>query len=372
MRVLITGSKGFIGSNLSIRLKEAGGCTVSEFDVGSAENELEEALVTADIVYHLAGVNRPSDPADFERGNHGLTARLLRVLENARRKPLFVLSSSTQAGLENAYGDSKRQAEEEVFAYAERTGGPVAVYRLHNVFGKWSRPNYNTVVATFCSNAAHGIPLRVDDPDKELDFLYIDDVVKELMSYAKGRAASTAGPRALLAVSPVLRISLGRLAATIEEIARTRTAGTIPDLDDVFVRYLGSMYLTYVDKDALQYGLTKKEDHRGYLCELLKSRHVGQVFMSVTRPGVKRGDHYHHTKVEKFIVVKGTGLIRLKHVLNGDVHEYRVRGEDCQVVDIPPGFAHSISNVGEEDMITLFWANEIFNPESPDTFPMES
>jgi UDP-2-acetamido-2,6-beta-L-arabino-hexul-4-ose reductase len=372
VNLLITGSKGFIGSNLAVRLREIGTHAVSEFDVGSTQEDLEKALRTADVVYHLAGLNRPLDPADFKTGNHGLTADIVRFLEKSGRNPLLILSSSTQAALENAYGESKRLAEEEIFGYAERTGAPVAVYRFQNVFGKWSKPNYNTVVATFCFNAAHGIPLRVDDPEKQLDFLYIDDVVEELISYVKGRIDLPAERRAFRQVSPVLRITLGRLASIVEEIAHTRTSGRIQDLADPFRRYLGSMFLTYLEKDELIYSALKKSDNRGYLCELLKSPHGGQVFMSVTRPGITRGNHYHHTKVEKFIVVKGTGLIRLTHILDAETREYRVEGEECRIVDIPPGFAHSITNIGAEDMIALFWANEIFDPDRPDTFPMET
>ena len=372
MNILVTGSKGFIGSHLSLRLKEIGQFAVSEIDFESSRKDLEEAVLTADIIYHLAGVNRPADVADFERGNYGLTSAIIDVLEKAGRRPLVVFSSSIQATLENPYGQSKRLAEEAVFSYAARTQAPVAVYRLPNVFGKWSKPNYNSVVATFCFNAAHGIPLQVDEPAREMDFVYIDDVLEDFVSFAMGRRENRPGSQHHVEVSPVLHISLGQLATTIQEIASSRKAGRIVDLCDPFSKYLGSMFLSYLPPEELEYSLVRKADTRGYLCELTKSPHGGQVFVSITKPGITRGNHYHHTKVEKFFVIKGSALVRLRHVLSGEVCEYRVQGEECRAVDIPPGFAHSISNVGGDDMIVLFWANEIFDPARPDTFRMEA
>jgi UDP-2-acetamido-2,6-beta-L-arabino-hexul-4-ose reductase len=371
MRVLVTGSRGFIGTHLVMSLRECGIKEVSEYELGDSQRQLEAALLNAEAVYHLAGVNRSERLEEYQEVNFGLTRTICGILEAHQRKPVFILVSSTQAQYDTPYGNSKRLAEEEVLSFGRRTGSPVAVYRLSNVFGKWSRPNYNTVVATFCHNAAHGIPLRVDDPTREIDFVYIEDVVKEFVSYAKGRPALPPGDPPFLHVTPLRRVSLRTLAATIEEIAARRRAGYIPDLSDPFVRSLSSMLLTYIEKDDLMYIPEKWADERGYLVELLKSPYSGQVFISVTKPGITRGGHYHHTKAEKFIVVKGRGRIVLEHLLTGKKQEFTVRGEDCPVVDIPPDSAHTITNIGSDDMIVLFWANEIFDPTAPDTYRLE-
>jgi UDP-2-acetamido-2,6-beta-L-arabino-hexul-4-ose reductase len=368
MRVLVTGSRGFMGTHLMLSLRECGLKDITEFEAGDSLDKLEAALLEADVVYHLAGVNRPARAEEFNEVNYDLTRTICRNLERCGKKPILLFVSSIQAACDNPYGRSKRLAEEEVLSFGRRTGTPVAVYRLSNVFGKWSRPNYNTVVATFCYNAAHGIPLRVDDPDREIDFVYVEDVIKEFVSYVKGRQVPPLGDPPFLRVDSLRRITLEKLASTVEEIAERRKSGRIPDLSDQFVRSLSSMFLTYVEKEDLMYIPEKKADQRGYLVELLKSPHAGQVFMSMTKPGVTRGGHYHHTKVEKFIVVKGSAVVILEHLLTGEKHEFTVQGEDCPVVDIPPDCLHTITNVGSDDMIVLFWANEIFDPSAPDTY----
>jgi UDP-2-acetamido-2,6-beta-L-arabino-hexul-4-ose reductase len=370
--VLITGSRGFIGTHLIRALRERGIGGISEYETDDPPAALSDALLHADVVYHLAGVNRPEKTELFLAVNYGLIRTMCGILERSGRKPLIVFASSIQADLDNPYGRSKRMAEEELNSFSMRTGAPVAVYRLSNVFGKWSKPNYNTVVATFCYNAAHGIPLRVDDPSREIELVYVEDVIREFVTYLDGRQAMPHGNSPYLRVEPLYRITVGALASRIEEIASSRRLGHIPDLSDPFVRALSSMFLTYVGKDDLIYHPERKTDERGYLVELLKSKYAGQVFVSVTKPGITRGGHYHHAKAEKFIVIQGAARIVLEHVLSGEKHEFTVAGSDCAVIDIPPDSSHTITNIGRDDMIVLFWANEIFDSAAPDTYRLEN
>jgi UDP-2-acetamido-2,6-beta-L-arabino-hexul-4-ose reductase len=365
--VLITGADGFIGTNLRVRLNAIEGVKVLRFVRGDSVETLAADVARADVVYHLAGVNRPADPAEFEAVNHGLTTALVEQLGRRESPPTVVLASSTQASLDNPYGRSKHAAEQALLDYAGRELAPVAVYRLPGVFGKWSRPDYNTVVATFCRNAAEGVPLRVDDPDRELELVHIDDVVEELIGYATGERAGSSVPE-IRSVGPRFSIRLGELAALIERLAALRRGSVAPDVGDPLTKHLHAMLLTFLEPPALVVPMDKKTDQRGHLFELLKTDRAGQVFMSVTHPGVTRGNHYHHDKVERFFVVSGEARITMRHMVTNEVSEFLVRGEDCQAVDIPAGSTHAITNVGDEDMVVLFWASEIFDPERPDTY----
>lgn len=367
MKLLITGALGFIGRNLALHAARLPGHEVLAFDVESSDAELEEHLRVADAVVHLAGVNRPTDPAAFETGNVGLTERICARLAALGRPIPIVFASSTQAALDNPYGRSKRAAEEVVRAHAARLSSSVAIFRLPGVFGKWCRPNYNSVVATFCHNVAHLRPLQVDDPDRQIDIVYIDDAVGALLGAVSVPLVGVSCP----AVRPVFTTSLGKLAETIQGFRDGRTTLELPEVGDPFVKRLYTTYLSYVPADGFAYDLFQRADPRGTLAELAKGRSFGQMFVSRTLPGITRGNHYHDTKVEKFIVVEGEAIIRFRHVTTGERTEYPVDGRDFRVVDIPPGWAHSIQNVGTTELVVLFWANEGFDPARPDTYAAE-
>jgi UDP-2-acetamido-2,6-beta-L-arabino-hexul-4-ose reductase len=364
--VLITGAKGFIGKNLGVALKRRAEVDVIEYDLDSSAGLLEEGLAKADVIYHLAGVNRPEKVEEFMEGNVNLTRQVCDSLRRLRRTPKLVFSSSTQAVLDNPYGLSKQEAEEAVFDFDRKTGASVFVFRLSGVFGKWCRPNYNSVVATFCHNIARDLPIAISDPVREIELVYIDDVVRAFIGVMNGLLPISDGKYCL--VEPTFRITLAALAETIRGFRESQISLFIPDVSDPFIHALYSTYISYLPTDSFAYALTQRADLRGELAELLKSRRIGQIFVSRTRPGITRGNHYHDTKVEKFVVVEGNALIRFRHILGGDVIEYPVSGREFRVVNIPPGYTHSIENVGNADMIVLFWANEIFNESSPDTF----
>ncbi len=366
---LVTGAKGFIGKNLVIALKRRTEVDVIEHDLDSPAGSLEEGLARADTIYHLAGVNRPERVEEFTEGNFDLTRQVCDALRQLERTPLLVLSSSTQAAMDNPYGFSKRQAEEAVFDLGRETGASVFVFRLHGVFGKWCRPNYNSVVATFCHNIARDLPIAISDPTREIELVYIDDVVRAFIGIMDNRLPGSDGKYCM--AEPTYRISLGALAETIQSFRDSRVSLSLPDMSDHFIRALYATYVSYLPVDFFAYALTQRSDpRRGELAELLKSPHIGQIFVSRTRPGVTRGHHYHDTKVEKFVVLEGNAVIRFRHILVGDVIEYPVSGREFRVVDIPPGYTHSIENVGQNDLIVLFWADEIFDPDIPDTFRM--
>jgi len=470
--VLVTGARGFIGKHLMEALAREQGVEAIGYDLGDSATALEQGLATVDVVFHLAGVNRPTDPEEFKTGNADFTESLCSRLTAMRRRPLFIMSSSIQATLDNPYGTSKRLAEEAVGAWAKGEGkgakrqGPEAkgenqgaksqgpraiIFRLKNVFGKWCRPNYNSVTATFCHNIAHDLPITITDPTRELDLVYIDDVIRALLAALEERRAGresggekeghaesvearasgdrgNAGavvaapattarePRALPTttassefdaspvefreVTPVYRITLGDLAARIRSFRESRTTLVLPDFSDPFNRCLYATYLSYLDGPDFAYALEQRTDPRGSLAEFVKSAAGGQIFVSRTKPGVTRGNHYHHTKTEKFLVVEGEAIIRFRP-LSGQgqrakdegegvkgqdggseltapgasplalgLIEHRVNGREFKVVDIPPGYSHSIENVGETELVTIFWASEVFDPARPDTYPL--
>jgi len=366
--ILVTGAKGFIGKNLVVALKRRSDTEVFEHDIDFPSGTLEEGLAKADVIYHLAGVNRPKQVHEFTEGNFDLTRQVCDALRKLERKPLLVLSSSTQAVLDNPYGLSKRQAEEVVFGFGRETGASVFVFRLPGVFGKWSRPNYNSVVATFCNNIARDLPIAISDPSREIDLVYIDDVVRAFIGVMEGRLSVSDGKYCM--AEPTYRISLSALAETIQGFRDSRVSLALPDMSDPFIRALYATYVSYLPADSFAYALTQRSDLRGELAELLKSPHIGQIFVSRTRPGIMRGNHYHDTKVEKFVVLEGDAVIRFRHILGGDVIEYPVSGREFRVIDIPPGHTHSIENIGQNDLIVLFWADEIFDPDILDTFGM--
>ncbi len=363
--VLVTGAAGFIGKNLVTALQRLDDISLTTITSDDDQAVLKKALLEADVVFHLAGVNRPGDEKEFARGNAGLTSFITSVLERENRIVKIILPSSAQAALDNPYGRRKKAAEDAVLEYHEKTGASVAVYRLPGVFGKWSRPNYNTVVATFCHNITRGLDITISDPDYELELVYIDDVVAEFMRHLDDY--EDAG-RQRYTVPRIFRVTLGDLADRIRRLHAIRETLIIPDLADDLMKCLHATYLSFLPEDDFSYPVKMFTDERGWLFELIKSKHFGQIFVSKTLPGITRGNHYHDTKVEKFCVIQGEGIIRFRHIHSSEVLEYPVNGEEIKVVDIPPGYTHSIENTGDGEMIVLFWANQIFDPEAPDTY----
>lgn len=363
-KILVTGARGFVGRNLCAVLKQDEKIEIHAYDVDSPLETLSAALKRVDCIFHLAGVNRPDDPKEFETGNVGSIKEICDRLKALGRTPKIVLSSSIQADLDNSYGKSKRHAELALQQFAETTGGAGVVYRFKNLFGKWCRPNYNSVTATFCHNIANDLPIQISDPTHEIDLTHIDAVVQAFMDELDTKKTGFVFAEPL----PSFRISLRDLAARIRAYKEMRTGLVLPDFSSEFEKSLYGTYLSYLDKNDFLYGLDIKSDQRGSLAEFIKSSTMGQIFVSRTNPGVIRGDHYHHTKTEKFLVLEGKGIIRFRHIESNEIMEYPVSGEKYQVLDIPPGYTHSIENTGETILVTLFWASEMFVPEKPDTY----
>jgi len=364
IRILITGGRGFLGRNLAAHLLERKDCDTTIFGREDSTEDLRNCLVKADVVFHLAGVNRPQDPIDFERGNAELTEQLCQILREGGRAPKIIFSSSIQAELNSPYGASKAKAEKTMRQFARGTGACVRIYRLKNLFGKWCRPNYNSVVATFCHNIGNDLPITMSDPARDVELSYVDDVVAAFLSEIDGMYAGSDVGKEI----PSYRIQLGDLAGRIQAFHEMRATLIAPNFADWFNRALYATYLSYVPAAARPYNLDIKSDARGSLAEFIKEKHFGQIFVSRTKPGVTRGNHYHHTKTEKFFVVEGEGVVRMRAVEGGPVEEYFVSGNAYRVIDIPPGFTHSITNVGTGEMVTLFWSSEMFDPNRPDTY----
>lgn len=368
-RVLVTGAGGFIGKNLMLALGERSDLEPLGYDLGGSESELKEALDQCDVVVHLAGVNRPPDPADFDSGNRSFTAHICDLLHGLGKAPKLLMTSSIQAAQDNPYGLSKRNAELALEEFSAVAGAEVVVLRLPNVFGKWSRPNYNSAVATFCYNAWRGIPLDIHDPDHLIHLVHIDDVIALILSEID---ALPGQPGFRYGSEPKgRRTTVGDLARLITGFAEVRASGMLPEVGDAFIHSLYSTYLSFADGEQLAYQLDIRRDERGMLAEFAKSPHAGQIFVSRTKPGVTRGNHYHHCKVEKFLVVEGRARIALRDLADDTLTTFDVDGADLQVVDIPPGCTHSIKNLGSSEAVVLFWASEVFDPTRPDTYSAE-
>lgn len=366
-QVLVTGAKGFIGQNLILSLSRQKGNYIISADVDTPEQELGHGLSSCAVVYHLAGVNRPLDEREFEAGNVGSLSSLLSGLKIREKRPYIVLSSSVQALLDNPYGHSKRKAEELLIDYCCRTGSSASIFRLPGVFGKWCRPNYNSVVATFCHNIARNIPIKISDPSREIELVHVDDVVRAFI----GLLDADLDGVVFRDVEPIFKVKLGDIADRLREFRKNRESLHIADLSDPFLRRLYGTYMSSLPPEEFAYGLERKVDERGVLAEILKAGGHGQFFISRTKPGIVRGNHYHDTKVEKFLVLEGEALIRFRNLATDERAEYPVSGLELRVVDIPPGWTHSIRNVGNSEMIVLFWASEVFDASRSDTYPAE-
>jgi UDP-2-acetamido-2,6-beta-L-arabino-hexul-4-ose reductase len=366
--ILVTGSNGFIGKNLISTLRLNPDITVLEFNRDTPEGTLDDLIKQANFIYHLAGVNRPESDDEFETHNKNLTERIVDTLKNNNLKTPLLITSSTQAELDNPYGKSKKAAEESVLQWHKESNSPVYVYRLPGVFGKWSKPNYNSVVATFCYNIANELEVRVDDPSKILTLAYIDDVVTDFTNHLD--ATKVVEYSELQSVSRTFEVSLGDLKSRIESLKDIRTTLVVPNLSDLLNKFLYATFISFLPKDTFDYTLTKNSDNRGWLAEFVKSDSFGQIFISRTNPGITRGDHWHHTKIEKFFVVSGTAEITFRNELDPEreVIRYTVDGDEARVLDIPTGYVHAIKNIGDSELVTLFWANEILNKDRPDTY----
>ncbi|ROR29239.1 UDP-2-acetamido-2,6-beta-L-arabino-hexul-4-ose reductase [Mobilisporobacter senegalensis] len=368
MNVLVTGSKGFIAKNLIVHLKERKTLNIFEYDKDMELSILETYCKEADFIYHLAGINRTLDDLEFMEGNFGFTADLLDILNKYNKKCPVMISSSIQASLSNPYGKSKKACEDLLISYSIQSRAKAYIYRLPNVFGKWCRPNYNSVIATFCHNIANNLPITVDDPDKVIHLVYIDDVVKELIHLLDTRPVKS---EFFHEIGPVYSNTLGQISKLLSTFYEIRRKGMVPDLSDDFTKKLYSTYLSYLPEENFNYDLNMNIDNRGSFTEFIRTLSCGQISVNVTKPGIIKGNHYHHTKVEKFLVVSGSGVIRLKKLNSDHIIEYFVDSNHLQVVDIPVGYTHNIENLGNTDLITIIWCNEVFDPENPDTYYLE-
>ena len=371
MKLLITGAKGFLGKNLIETLRAESSHEILAVGRDTSFDTLSGYTAECDFVFHLAGVNRPENEEDFYKGNAGFTEELIDSLSAHDRKVPILFSSSTQAGLNNAYGTSKRMAEEKLFLYGKENAVPVYVLRLPNIFGKWSRPEYNSVVATFCHHIARDLPIRMDDPNSILRLTHVDDVVKLFLRILEKGITLPPGEFVTYPNSRIYETTLGELERLIRSFRDGRDSLELPNLSDPFTQKLYSTYISFLPDDAFSYTLDAKCDARGSFTEFIRTPDRGQVSVNVCHPGITKGNHWHHSKHEKYLVVSGTALIRFRRLSDSRIIEYRVSGEKMEVVDIPPGYVHSITNVGEKELVTLMWANESFDKERPDTFPEE-
>lgn len=357
----ITGADGFVGKNLTLRLKELGRYDLLPITRASRDEDWQLAAAKADVIVHLAGVNRPADPAEFS-GNPGSAEKLAAAIEATGRRVPIVLTSSQKAGDPNPYGESKRATEEALLAFSERSGSPVALFRLPNVFGKWCRPNYNSGVATFCHNIARGLPIEVNEA-APLSLLYVDDLIDTLLPLIDGAAFATGFHEA----GPVHHTTVGAVAETILGFRTDRDDNLIANVGTGLTRALYATYVSYLPPAEFSYGIVSHRDPRGAFSEMLKTREAGQFSYFTAHPGVTRGGHYHHTKTEKFLIVHGQARFRFRHMLTGETHEVLTSGEEPVIVETVPGWTHDVTNVGTDVMVSMLWANELFDRERPDT-----
>lgn len=366
-RVLVTGANGFIGKNLIVRLRELTNVTVSTFVRGDDAALLPQIVSQVDAIVHLAGENRPANEAAFAQVNAGLTSALCdaitQTFQSSGRHIPLVLASSSQAERDNPYGRSKLAAEEAVHALAHETGNPCTIFRLPGVFGKWCKPNYNSVVATFCHNIARDLPIQINDATASLRLVYVDDVVTSLLAALEVPTSGCVQAQ----VEPEYTVTLGELSNQIRAFGDCRSTLMTERVGTGFVRALYATYVSYLPNDKFSYQVTQHADPRGVFVEMLKTPDSGQFSFFTAHPSITRGGHYHHTKTEKFLVIKGQALFRFRHLLTDELVELRTSGDTPQVVDTIPGWTHDITNVGDDEMVVMLWANENFDREKPDT-----
>lgn len=365
MKILITGSGGFIAQNLIMELENRGYKNLLLCDRGTTEEELDSYVEECSFLIHLAGVNRPAQESEYYSGNAGFTEELIGLLEKKHKKVPVIYSSTILNTPHVHYGRSKREAERLLQEYGKKAGSPIFIFRLPNVFGKWSRPNYNSFVATFCYNISHGLDIKVNAPDAQVILVYIDDVVNKMISCME---EANDKREEFPDISETYETTVGEVAERILAFRQGRDSLEIPYIEDSLGKKLYSTYLSFLEPEDFSYKLRMNQDRRGSFTEFLHLNDLGQISVNVTKPGIIKGNHWHHTKVEKFLVVSGTALIRFRHMITGKVAEYQVSGEQLEVVDIPVGYTHSIENIGQQDLITIMWANEVFDHKRPDTY----
>ncbi|QTR51692.1 polysaccharide biosynthesis C-terminal domain-containing protein [Candidatus Thiothrix anitrata] len=392
MKVLVTGADGFIGKNLLARFAEMADMEALRFSRQNTEQELPELVAAADAIIHLAGINRPLSPEEFVTGNTGLTTTLSRILTDTQRTIPVLFASSTQAALDNPYGSSKRAAEDALRQYAEQTGANVYIYRLPNVFGKWCKPNYNSAVATFCHNIANGLPININDPNAPITLVHVDDVVSDFIQVLQHTTSKTLTPRPPLpevegeqelvflspstsgrgigvrVIAPEYQTTVGELAQQIEGFRNSRNTLITPKVGTGLLRALYSTYVSYLPTTDFAYSVPKYGDQRGVFVEMLKTPDAGQFSFFTAHPGITRGGHYHHTKTEKFLVIKGKARFGFRHILTDETFTLETDGDNPQIVETIPGWAHDITNIGTDEMVVMLWANEQFDREHPDTY----
>jgi UDP-2-acetamido-2,6-beta-L-arabino-hexul-4-ose reductase len=363
--VAVTGANGFIGRNLVVRLRERG-FALRPITRETNPDEARRALCEAEIVFHLAGANRPQEPAHFLRDNRDYAATLAKTIAAGGRRPLIICSSSVKAADDSDYGRSKRAGESELLGLAMRGAAELAIFRLPNVFGKWARPDYNSAVATFCFNIARGLPISVDDPDAPLVLLHVDDLIDQWLSLLEVRPSQSG----FVTPGGVHHTTVGRVAGLLREFAAKRIEGEILAVGMGLERALYATYIAALPETAFSYSLVAHTDPRGSFTEILKTPACGQVSVFTAHPGVTRGGHYHHAKVEKFLVVHGSARFRFRHILTGDTYEILTSADTPDVVETIPGWTHDVTNVGKDMMVSLVWANEVFDRARPDTVAM--
>nr|WP_320126391.1 NAD-dependent epimerase/dehydratase family protein [uncultured Shewanella sp.] len=363
MKIVVTGAKGFIGKNLCVMLREHGHQDIVEVDRETSREEFAKYLSKADFVYHLAGINRPKDETEFQQGNADLTCFITEQLKQFDKPVPLVISSSTQAERDNAYGQSKRLAEQAVEQYGINTDAPYYIYRFPNVFGKWCRPNYNSFVATFCYNTLNDLDISINDPAAPVTLVYIDDVCHSLISLLDGSSGS-----GFKRVLPEYPTTVGEVADLLGAFKDSRDSLITENVGSGLCRALYSTYLSYMSPAQFSYAIPSYGDERGVFSEMLKTKDAGQFSFFTAHPGITRGGHYHHTKNEKFLVVKGKALFKFEHIATGERYELQTESRSPRIVETVPGWSHDITNIGDEEMIVMLWANEIFDREAPDTF----
>lgn len=371
MRVLVTGAEGFIAKNLRLHLAERNDVEVVCFNRATYPSDLSDLIPSVEFIFHLAGVNRPQDPQEFLSGNVELTSAVAgavaRVARDTGRKVPVVYTSSTQVVRDNAYGQSKLRAEQALRTALEVNGIPLHIFRLPNVFGKWCKANYNSAVATFCHNTARGLPIQVDDPAAPLTLVYVDDVVRRFMAVMDGadRLPSADGTEA---VDPQYATTVGEVAQLIQAFKDSRSSLVTERVGTGLTRALYATYVSYLPPGAFAYSVPQHGDARGVFVEMLKTPDCGQFSFFTAHPGITRGAHYHHTKTEKFLVIKGRARFRFRHMQSGEQHELVTSGDKAEIVETVPGWTHDITNIGSDEMVVMLWANEVFDRQRPDTF----
>jgi len=364
MKVLVTGAKGFIGKNLCTQLAEDSDVQVVTYTHADKADDLVAKVEGVEVIFHLAGVNRPETEGEFSIGNTDLTQKLCKAMELSASKANIIYTSSTQIERNNAYGQSKLAAEDILIKHAREHGTAVHIFRLPNVFGKWCKPNYNSVVATFCHNATQDLPLTINDPNVELNLVYIDDVIAAFISIMNGEETDTA----FCEVDPVYQVTLGQLAQKITCYKNNRNTLLIEEVGKGFDRALYATYLSYLRPEQFSYAIPVHGDKRGVFVEMLKTKSSGQFSFFTAPPGITRGGHYHHTKNEKFLVLKGEALFKFRQINSNEYYELETSSEKPCVVETVPGWSHDITNIGNDEMVVMLWANEVFDHDKPDTF----